>query len=65
VGRYSYIAQLTTGSAAPVSQTGSGAHGEIRAASSLDSPLRTGVRINARYGPEALLGSSTESGQHL
>ncbi|MBS1858431.1 MAG: hypothetical protein JST11_23880 [Acidobacteria bacterium] len=28
---------------------------------SLDSPLRSPAKVNARYGPEALLGSSTET----
>ena len=62
VGRYGYIAQLTIGSAAPVSQTGAGAYAvDPGGFVSLDSPLRTGVRINARYGAEALLGASTEN----
>jgi uncharacterized protein (TIGR03437 family) len=61
-GRYSYIAQQTTGGGAPVSQTGGGAYAvDAGGFVSLDSPLRTGVRINARYGAEALLGASTEN----
>lgn len=61
-GQYSYIAQLTIGSTAPVSQTGSGAYAvDPGGFVTLDSPLRTGVKINARYGPEALLGASTEN----
>ena len=31
------------------------------ASSSLDSPLRTGAKINARFAAEAVIGSSTES----
>jgi trimeric autotransporter adhesin len=61
-GRYSYIAQLSVGVTAPVSQTGAGAYAvDAGGFVTLDSPLRTGAKINARYGSEALLGSSTES----
>src|SRR6266581_1234281 len=60
-GRYSYIAQLTTGSSAPVSKTDGGAYAvDPGGFVTLDSPLRT-AKINARYGAEALLGASTES----
>ena len=32
---------------------------------SLDSPLRSGAKVNARYGPEALLGSATEASDNV
>ena len=61
-GRYSFSGQQVQGNNAPASQTGSGAY-SVDAAGfvSMDSPLRAGAKVNARLGPEALLGSSTES----
>jgi uncharacterized protein (TIGR03437 family) len=61
-GHYAYIAQQLTATSAAVSQTGSGAYlldqgGFL----SLDSPLGTGAKINARFSTEAVVGSSTES----
>lgn len=61
-GRYSFIGQQVQGNNAAVSQTGSGAYTVDPAGFvSLDSPQRSGAKVNARFGPEALLGSSTES----
>ncbi len=61
-GGYSYIGQLLTGMNAAVSQANSGRY-LLDAAGflSLDSPLRIGAKINARFGLEAVIGSSTES----
>ena len=61
-GRYTYIGQQLTGINAAVSQTGSGAYSlDPGGFLSLDSPLRTGAKINARFATEAVIGSSTES----
>jgi uncharacterized protein (TIGR03437 family) len=61
-GHYTYIGQLLTGINAPVSQTGSGGYSlDPGGFVSLDSPLRTGAKINARFATEAVIGSSTES----
>ncbi len=61
-GHYSIVGQQVTGSAAPVSQSSSGAYSvDAGGFVALDSPLRTGAKINARYGAEAVIGSSTES----
>src|SRR5262245_30533359 len=61
-GRYSFTAQQLNGSAAPVLQTGSGAYTVDPAGIvTMDNPLRGGMQINARLGPEALIGSSTEA----
>ncbi len=61
-GHFSFNGQQVTGAGAPVSQTGSGAYSVDPAGNvSMDSPLRSGDKENARLGPEALIGSSTES----
>ncbi|MGD0776332.1 MAG: IPT/TIG domain-containing protein [Candidatus Solibacter sp.] len=61
-GHYSYTGQQLTGMNAAVSQTGSGAYSlDPGGLLSLDSPLRTGAKINARFATEAVIGSSTES----
>ena len=61
-GHYSYIGQQLTGINAAVSQTGSGAYSlDPGGFVSLDSPLRSGAKINARFATEAVIGSSTES----
>jgi uncharacterized protein (TIGR03437 family) len=61
-GHYSYIGQQLTGINAAVSQTGSGAYSlDPGGFLSLDSPLRAGAKINARFATEAIVGSSTES----
>jgi uncharacterized protein (TIGR03437 family) len=61
-GHYSVTGQQVQGNNAATSQTSSGTYAVDPAGIvSLDSPLRTGAKVNARFGPEALLGSSTES----
>ncbi|MCU1232828.1 MAG: hypothetical protein JWP63_795 [Candidatus Solibacter sp.] len=61
-GHFSFTAQQLTGMTAAVAQTGSGAYAiDSGGFIVLDSPLRTGAKINARFGPEAVVGSSTES----
>src|ERR1035437_2267155 len=61
-GHYSYIGQQLTGINAAVSQTGSGAYSlDPGGFLSLDSPLRAGAKINARFATEAVIGSSTEA----
>ena len=61
-GHYSYIGQQLMGITAAVSQTGSGAYSlDPGGFVSLDSPLRPGAKINARFAAEAVIGSSTES----
>src|ERR1035438_7737766 len=61
-GHYSYIGQQLMGITAAVSQTGSGACSlDPGGFVSLDSPLRPGAKINARFAAEAVIGSSTES----
>ena len=61
-GHYSFTGQQVVGNSAPVSQQGSGAYTvDAGGFVSLDSPLRSGAKINARYSSEAVLGSSTES----
>lgn len=62
INGYTYIGQQLTGINAAVSQTGKGIYSlDPGGFLSLDSPLRAGVKINARFGPEAIIGSSTES----
>ena len=61
-GNYSLTGQQLTGINAAVSQTGKGTYSlDPGGFLSLDSPLRAGAKINARFGPEAIIGSSTES----
>ena len=61
-GTYSYTGQEVIGSAAAVSQSGSGKYAVDPAGFvTMDSPLRAGDTENARWGPEGLVGSSTES----
>jgi len=61
-GNYSYSGQQVVGVAAAASQTGSGKYAVDPAGFvSLDSPLRNGAKINARFGPSIVVGSSTES----
>ena len=51
------------GASAAVSAGGTGSYSVDPAGFvSMDSPARGGARINARVGPEALVGSSTEAG---
>src|SRR5258708_4281802 len=57
IGRYSFSGQQILGSNGAISQTGSGAYSvDPAGVVSMDSPLRTGSKVNARFGPEALLG---------
>ena len=61
-GHFSFTGQQVTGSGAPTSQIGSGTYSVDSAGNVvMDSPLRSGDRENAHFGPEALIGSSTES----
>ena len=61
-GGYSFTGQQLTGVGAPVSQSGSGSYAmDAGGFLILDSPLRAGQRVNARYAAEAVVGSSTES----
>ncbi|HEY1342601.1 MAG TPA: hypothetical protein VGF59_34095, partial [Bryobacteraceae bacterium] len=61
-GRYSFTAQQTIGNNAATSQSGSGTYSVDPAGFvALDNPLRAGAKINARVGPEALVGSTTET----
>ena len=61
-GHYSYTGQMVAGSAAATTQSNSGTYSVDPAGFvSLQSPLRSGATINARWGPAMLVGSSTES----
>ncbi len=67
-GHYSFTGQEIQGNNAAASQTGSGAYAVDPAGFvSMDSPIRSGAKVNARFTPSgaqitgALLGSSTES----
>jgi len=61
-GTYTYTGQVVIGAAATASQTGSGNYSVDPAGFvSIDSPLRSGNKINARYGPSIVMGSTTES----
>ena len=60
-GNYTFSAQVMQSSgSSPLN--GSGAYTvDTAGVVSLDSPLQSGSKVNARLGPEALVGSSTES----
>jgi len=61
-GHYSYTGQQVVGNNAATPASGSGAYTmDPGGFVVLDSTLRTGAKINARYGPEALIGSATET----
>ncbi|HLK50874.1 MAG TPA: hypothetical protein VKT49_22185 [Bryobacteraceae bacterium] len=61
-GHYNFTGQLVLGAGAASSQTGSGTYSVDPAGFvSLSSPIRTGDTVNARFGAEAVIGSSTES----
>ncbi len=61
-GKYTFTGQQVIGSSAAAAANGSGTYTvDPGGFVSLDNPLRAGAKINARYGPEALLGSSTET----
>jgi uncharacterized protein (TIGR03437 family) len=64
-GGYTFVGQQITGTAAAVSAQGSGKYSvDPGGFVSMDSPLRTGTKINARFSTEAVLGSSTDSGDN-
>jgi uncharacterized protein (TIGR03437 family) len=61
-GHYTFAGQQVLGTGAATSQTGSGVYSVDPAGLvSLASPIRSGDTINARFGPEAVIGSTTES----
>jgi uncharacterized protein (TIGR03437 family) len=61
-GGFTYSGTLTAGSAAPVPQSGSGRYSVDPAGFvSLDNKARGAGQVNARVGPEALIGSTTET----
>jgi uncharacterized protein (TIGR03437 family) len=61
-GGFTFVGQQVTGSAAPASQSGKGSYSvDAGGFVTMDNPIRSGAKINARYSAEALLGSSTES----
>src|SRR5690349_19404863 len=61
-GHYSFTGQLVLGAAAASTQTGSGVYSVDPAGFvSLASPVRSGETVNARFGAEAVVGSTTES----
>jgi uncharacterized protein (TIGR03437 family) len=61
-GNYTYTGQQLMGINVPVSQNGKGAYSlDPGGFLSLDNPQRTGAKVNARFGTEAIIGSSTES----
>lgn len=62
-GHYSFSGQEVVGTNGATAQTGSGSYSVDPAGFvSMDNPLRAGDPVNARIGPEALVGSSTEAG---
>ena len=61
-GHYTFSGQQVQGNSAPATQTGSGAYAVDPAGFvTLDSPLRSGAKVNARVGQSVLLGSATET----
>ena len=61
-GKYSYTGQQVVGAGAATSPAGSGNYTVDPAGFvTMDSPLRSGAKVNARFGSQVLLGSSTES----
>jgi uncharacterized protein (TIGR03437 family) len=61
-GHYSYTGQQLNGTTAAVAQSGSGAYAvDAGGFVVMDSPVRAGMKVNVRFGPEAVVGSSTES----
>jgi uncharacterized protein (TIGR03437 family) len=61
-GNYSFTGQQITGNNAAASVTGSGKYSvDPAGVVSMDNPIRTGAKVNARLGPAALVGSSTET----
>lgn len=62
-GHFTFSGQQILGTAAATAVTGNNLTYSVDPAGfvSLASPLRTGETINARFGPEAVIGSTTES----
>jgi uncharacterized protein (TIGR03437 family) len=61
-GHFSFTGQQVTGTGAPAAQSGSGTYSlDSGGVVVMDNPLRSGDKENARFGPEALIGSSTEA----
>jgi len=62
-GHYTFSGQQILGASAATAVTGNNLTYSVDSAGfvSLASPLRTGETINARFGPEAVIGSTTES----
>ena len=61
-GHYTFSGQMAVGSGSPSSLSGNGAYSVDPAGFvSIDSPIRSGEKVNARYGAEAVVGSNTES----
>lgn len=62
-GKFTFTGQQLQRTNAPVSASRSGTYSvDPGGLVNMDSPVRAGARINGRVGPEALIGSSTESG---
>jgi uncharacterized protein (TIGR03437 family) len=60
-GKYTFTGQQNIGNSAATSASGTGAYTvDAGGFVSLDNPLRSGTKVNARFSDEALLGSSTE-----
>jgi uncharacterized protein (TIGR03437 family) len=61
-GRYGFTGQQVVGNNAATPQTGTGVYSvDPGGFVVLDSTIRPGAHVNARFGPEALIGSSTEA----
>ena len=61
-GAYTFNGQEVIGSAAAASASGTGAYSVDPAGDvTMDSPIRTGDKVNARLSAEALIGSGTEN----
>jgi uncharacterized protein (TIGR03437 family) len=60
-GRYSFTGQQVVGNNAATPQTGAGTYSvDPGGFVVIDSTIRSGAQVNARFGPEALIGSTTE-----
>ena len=68
-GRFTFSGQQVQANNSPTSASGSGAYAiDSAGLVTLDNPIRSGGKINARVaaiGPQALLGSSTESSANV
>jgi uncharacterized protein (TIGR03437 family) len=61
-GGFTFVGQQVTGTGAPASASGKGSYTvDAGGFVTMDNPIRSEAKINARYSLEALLGSSTES----